>query len=233
MDVGAFLKHRTAFISQFYQSAASSFLETKRKIEAEEPPFEPSYSEEDHPPFISEWIEADQSLDVLGQMCVSLLSASLQLYLKEWQRNFFSWYGATRTAHIKGVSTYLSIFKKNGWFNGYKEYCLSEYGIDWNAAPVNLMLLEEITLVRNRVQHPDNITALHISHSETALKYLKRPFFMSDKELRLFQDSEPEEPSWLMPPSVRVTSEKLKCAINEVDNFCAWLEEQQLSWGKS
>lgn len=188
MDAGAFLKYRTAFIRQFYDSAAFSFLERKRKIEAGESPFEPPYSEDSDRPFLSEWIEADQSLEVLGQMCVSLLAATLQLYLQECVRNLLRNYGAKRTATIKDVSEYQAIFKKDGWFNGYRAYFSTELGIVWSDGPANLKLLEEIVLARNRVQHPENITALHVSHSEKDLKKLQRPFFIDERELELFQE---------------------------------------------
>ncbi len=39
MDVGYFLNQRVAFIRQFYDTAATEFRQTKRKIEDEEPPF--------------------------------------------------------------------------------------------------------------------------------------------------------------------------------------------------
>jgi len=62
VDVGFFLKDRIAFIRQFYDAASLPFVERKRKIDAGEDPFVPPYSEDDEPPFLSEWIEADESL---------------------------------------------------------------------------------------------------------------------------------------------------------------------------
>lgn len=43
MDVDFFLKERTAFIKHYFDEASAPFIETMRKIEAEEPPFEPPY----------------------------------------------------------------------------------------------------------------------------------------------------------------------------------------------
>ena len=56
-----------------------------QKIESEEPPFEPPYSEDGEPPFLAEWMEAEEGLQVVGRMCISMLSAALQLYFKTWE----------------------------------------------------------------------------------------------------------------------------------------------------
>lgn len=63
MDVLYFLKERTRFIRYFYETACQPFRETMRKIEAGEEPFEPPYSEDGEPPFLTEWLEADTALD--------------------------------------------------------------------------------------------------------------------------------------------------------------------------
>lgn len=228
MDAGAFLKYRTAFVRKFYESAAFPFSECKRKIEVGESPFDlPDY--EDDPPFLSEWIEADQSLDVLGQMSVSLLSATLQLYLKEWERNFFLCYGAKKTSSIKKASEYVKK-SKSGWFNGYRLYSSKELGIVWEEGPVDVSLLEEVVLTRNRVQHPEYISALHVSHSEKDIKKLQSPFFINDRENGLLNDADSEAAAWLMPPIVSISNDKLNHAIDEVEKFCLWLEVQQSQW---
>lgn len=41
----------------------------------------PPYGEDGEPPFLNEWIEADESLLVLGYACISMLAASFHLYL--------------------------------------------------------------------------------------------------------------------------------------------------------
>ena len=86
MDILFFLKRRTEFIRHFYDTASEPFRETLRKIEAGEIPFEPPYSEDGEPAFQLEWSEAHESLTILGRTCVSMLSASLQLYFKTWER---------------------------------------------------------------------------------------------------------------------------------------------------
>jgi hypothetical protein len=85
MDVLYFLKERTKFIRQYYETAAEPFREIMRKIEAEEPPFVPEYSEDGEPPFLEEWVQANTSLEILGRGCLSMLLASLKLYFQTWE----------------------------------------------------------------------------------------------------------------------------------------------------
>ena len=104
MDINFFLRERTKFIRQFYDAASFPFLERRRKIEAEEDPFVPPYSEDGEPPFLEEWVEADDSLQVLGYACINLLAAGFHLFFKTWESEL-------QTPALK------SEFKK-GWFNG-------------------------------------------------------------------------------------------------------------------
>ena len=68
MEVLFFLKERTKFIQHFYETAGEPFRETMRKIEADEPPFDnPPYSEDGEPPYLEEWIQAEEELEVLGR----------------------------------------------------------------------------------------------------------------------------------------------------------------------
>lgn len=86
MNVLYFLKECTRLIRQYYEQATKPFSETIRKIEAEGEPFVPPYSEEPEPAFLAEWVKANELLEVTGRSCVSMLSASLQLYLNAWDR---------------------------------------------------------------------------------------------------------------------------------------------------
>lgn len=101
MDVLYYLRKRTHFIWYFYQNSAAPFLEIKRKIEAEEAPFEirlcvdmgepalfdsPPYVESREPAFLEEWIEADEAVAVLGRCCLTMVSSSLRLYFRTWEK---------------------------------------------------------------------------------------------------------------------------------------------------
>lgn len=83
MDVLYFFKGRTRFLPYFYDSAAAPFRETMRKIEAGEAPFaSPPYREDGEPPYLDEWVEASEAVEVLRRSCLSMLSASLNLYFR-------------------------------------------------------------------------------------------------------------------------------------------------------
>ena len=70
----------------FYKVASAPFAEIKRKINCGEASFEPHLAKyEDEPPFTMEWIEAERCLEVLGRVCISMLSASLKLYFDTWR----------------------------------------------------------------------------------------------------------------------------------------------------
>jgi hypothetical protein len=215
VDVGYFLRDRIAFVRQFFDATSLPFVEKKRKIEAGEDPFVPPYSEDGEPPFLDEWIEADESLQVVGYSCISMLSAALHLYLKTWETVLGSPVG----------DSFKSEFKK-GWLNGYKAYFAARFGIDFAKAPANLAMLEEIVLARNRIQHPDDIVTPRTSYLPADMKKLPHAFFINETERGLFSDVEETEKSWIFPPSVHITEEKFMTAIEEVDKFSSWLEDE-------
>lgn len=71
-----------------FERVGPRFDECKRKIENEEDPCIPPYSEGGESPFISERIEADASIQDLGSSCLSMLSVSLHLFLTELAQPF-------------------------------------------------------------------------------------------------------------------------------------------------
>ncbi|MGR6738694.1 hypothetical protein [Pseudomonas chlororaphis] len=217
MDVRFFLEQRLHFVNQLYTISAGPFLERKRLIEAEEEPYVPPYSEDGEPAFLSEWLEADKSLQVLGYACVSILSASFHLYLKTTEHQL----------RVVAGEKYKSDFKR-GWFNGYRAYFLGEFDVDFGESQCDLGLLEELALARNRVQHPEWIASHTSRYSEDDLKKLPSPLFISSRDLELFSEQEERERSWLMPPSIDVTLEKFLTAISEVRRFTDWLESPAL-----
>ena len=214
MGVRYFLGQRLAFIEQLYVNGASPFVERKRKIEAGEDPFVPSYSEDAEPPFLSEWLETEESLQVIGHMCISMLSASLHLYFKTWERQLG-----------KPIDDSFKSDFKNGWLNGYKAYFKRHFNVIFEESPCNLQLLEELVLARNRVQHPESITIQSSQYSRRDLEKIPSPFFIDERHSELLSEMGEGEQSWLLPPSIHVTQEKLKAAIAEVVRFAEWLEQ--------
>jgi hypothetical protein len=215
VDVGYFLKDRIVFIKQFYDAASLPFTEKKRKIEAEEEPFVPPYSEDAEPFFLNEWIEADESLQVLGYACISMLAAALHLYFKTWEAEL-------KVPVDKSIKA--DDFKKKGWFNGYKAYFAAQIGVDFKQSPADLVILEEIVLARNRIQHPDDLLTPRTSYLPADIEKMPRVFFANDAELGLLSDVERSEKSWLFPPYVHITEKNLLSAAMEVEKFTNWLD---------
>jgi len=218
MDVLYFLKERTRFIRQFYELAAAPFLERQRKIEDGEEPFEPPYVDEyssGEPAYLEEWMEADESLHVLAYACISMLAAALQLYFTTWERQF-----------RKAARDLFKTEFKDGWLAGYKSYFAEYVGISFEGCPADLKFLEEVVLARNRIQHPERVFNFKTHYSVSDLEKLHHPFFVDEGDARLLAEVDEAEKSWLMPPTLYVTGEKLIAAIEEVEKFCEWLEEK-------
>jgi hypothetical protein len=215
MDIESFLKLRTAFIRYFYENAVRPFNEIKTAIENEEAPYIPPYSEDGEPPFIEEWMDADQGLDTVGHACISMLSSSLQLFLKSWVNRLEKEHGMKFNPD----------FKKEGWFNGYKQIFM-QLELPLSQCTIDLDVVEQVTLARNRVQHPEDLTELRVNHSESDLKRFPKPFFASETELYMAIRDEDDSVTWWLRPSVKSTREKILAAIDQVEALCSWLEEE-------
>ena len=215
MDIRYFLDGRIAFIRQFYATASEAYVERKRKIEAHEKPFVPPYSEDGEPPFLDEWLEADESLHVLAYSCISMLAAALHLYLESWVK---------QSGVVVDESLKKSVFKHKGWFAGYDAHFTKQFNVAFKTGPSNLKLLEEVVLVRNRIEHPPTITDQKTQYSASDLKQLRHPFFVDKTEMALLGYSEEEEVSQFMLPTVHVTEAQLLAAAAEVERFSAWFD---------
>lgn len=213
MDMRYFLNRKVNFIRQFYEMSSAPFNERKRQIEAEEEPYVPPYSEDPEPAFLKEWMEAEESLQVIGRTCISMLAAVFHLYFKTWERQIGIPVDASLNADFK-----------NGWLHGYKAYFARHFRIRFEDSPSKLGVLEEIILVRNRDQHPESITMDSSHYSNSDLKKLSHPLFIDTNDASLFSEAEEGERAWLMAPPIRVTAEKLFTALSEVAIFAEWLE---------
>lgn len=209
MDVRYFLKRRVEFIRQFYDISSAAYIERKRQIEAGEEPFVPPYSEDPEPAFLDEWLEAEESLQVLGRTCISMLAAVFELYFKTWERQI-------------GIPADGS--RKHGWLNRYKAYFARHFHIRFEDSPTGLTVLEEIVLVRNRTQHPESITMDSAHYADSDMRKLAHPFFIDENDASLFSETEEGERAWLMAPPIRITAAKLFAALSEVESFAEWLE---------
>ena len=216
MDVLFFLKERTKFIRYFYETAGAPFRETMRKIKAGEAPFDnPPYSEDGEPPFLEEWMEADEGLEVLGRACISMLSASLQLCFKTWEHELgVDWEEGERKRAFK-----------NGFLQGYKTNFGQVLHLSWDDCPADFSLLEQVVLARHRDQHPDHIDTMRVGHTDKDREKFPQLFFVSEIEKKMFFDPDMKRISW-MNPSVHVSRDMLLAAINEVESLAEWLDER-------
>lgn len=212
MDLEFFLKERTKFARYFYKNAANSFETTIQLIKDEKEPFVPPYSEDGEPAFLSEWLEARDAIDSVGLATVSMLSSSLQLFLSSW------------TDRIDHGETKLKRTGKKGWLNAYMKI-IADVGLELTNCPANLALIEQAVLVRNRTQHPDELTSLSISHSESDMEKYPSPHFISDIDRRRLEQDE-QDISWWMMPNIHVDQQKIEELSLEIEHLCSWLENE-------
>jgi hypothetical protein len=216
MEVLYFLKERTKLIRQHYDTAAGPFVEIMRKIEDEEEPYVPPYSEDDEPAFLSEWLDAQTSLTLLGLSCISMLSESLRLYFMTWEQELRLSCQPNLKAEFKA-----------GFLNGYKACFGHVLKADWTQCPADLNILEQVVLARNRAQHPDSLVSMNISHSGKDREKYPMPFFIGEIEKRALGEAAMAEIRW-MGSSLAVSREQLTEAIDNVEKLGEWLEDKML-----
>ncbi|MGD8113083.1 hypothetical protein [Vibrio sp. TRT 17S01] len=213
MDIEYFLKERTKFIRYFYETSSQPFVRTMADIEAGVEPYTPSYSEDPEPPFLNEWIDAKSAMEISGLHALSMLSSSLQLFLKAW---------VSRLEDHHGMS-FKPDFKSKGWFNGYRQI-FKECDLEMEHCPADLAVIEQITLARNRAQHPDHLTSVNVYHSKRDLEKYPNPYFAQQIEKKMALEG--SETNWFFPPIISPSKEKVFESINNVESLCSWLESE-------
>lgn len=214
MDVMFFLNDRLIFIRHLYKTAGEPFRETIRKIDCNEAPFEPSYSEDGEPANMLEWRTATVAIEMLGRTCVSMLSESLKLYFKAWEVEL----------GLSSKDTHEKAFKR-GFVHGYRASFGDALNVDWGECPANFDILEQIVLARNADQHSGNITTTRAIHPKSDQEKHSQLFFVDERERELIRDSDTTS-RWWMDPSVVVSGAKLETAIQHVEMMAAWFEAQ-------
>ena len=216
----AILEQKLSFLKRFYAQTTAPFREIKRKIEAHEDPYIPSSREDeyDEPPFLSEWLEADESLRLQQQLCLNLLQRSLREFLDKTVRQ-----------HPKSRPA-----KKGNWFVNYKKWFLKELAINWDDAGINLDRIEELTLARNCVQHggevdhgpsafvPNSVYDAHaLLKTQSAEYHQKFPdaFYVDEHQKALWKSM-----NYPQPVEIQLTPEKLNTAIDDILAFCGFID---------
>jgi hypothetical protein len=216
LDLEFFLKERTKFARYFYENAANSFKTTIKLIEDGEEPFVPPYSEDGEPAFLSEWLDARDALDSVGLATVSMLSSSLHLFLSSW------------TDRIDHKKTELKRTSTKGWLDAYIKI-ITDVGIELTNCPANLALIEQAVLVRNRTQHPDQLTSISISHSKNDMEKYRSPHFISENDRRRLEQLEQDEQGiWWMMPRIHVDQPKIEELALAIEDLCSWLENEYI-----
>jgi len=216
LDIFYFLRLRLQFTEKFYETAAEPFLAEMKKIEQVEEPYTEVDPEGGEPPYQHEWNDCYESLDVLGQHCIGMLGTSLRLYLDSY----------TERMNKLGINLKYKRRDNKGWLHDYKKLFLEEMKIDWDKSPVNIGILEQILLARNDFEHNTDIATMAVYQNEKHFEKYKDSFFADNMELQLYRGkgSEGEEFLPFAPWHLNVSHEQLLKAIEEVRNFCAWLE---------
>jgi hypothetical protein len=210
------LEDKLGFLRVFYQLTTEPFGEIKRKIEASEEPFvargEPR--DYDEPPFLSEWLDADEGLKLQQQVCLNLLQRSLREFLDTTIRQC----GGKPTKPKKGES----------WFDTYKTWFRQEARIGWEGAPVPLSRIEELTVARNCIQHGGETDGKDVLDSHSLLKrqsinyHEKFPdaFFADEFEKQIWK-----EQNYPQPVTINLTPEKLEVAIRDILAFSGFIHD--------
>ncbi|WP_422014729.1 hypothetical protein [Roseateles sp.] len=209
MDLAYFLRERTALIRHFYDAASAPFIETRRLIEAVEPPFhDPPYDESGEPAYLEEWLQADVELELVGRACITMLSESIKHYLHGWER----WVPLTPAAE-KAMGS-------KGFVRAYVEHYTDQLGAP--VCPADLDVIEQVVLARNSAQHNGNLVTNTVEHdAKTRAKY-PRPFFTRPDG----PDSAPSGLDNFLVDWVHVDRDKLLRATEQVEILADWLQEQ-------
>src|SRR6185369_2569057 len=118
MLVLAPLRDKLNFIRRFYDIASEPFVITMHKIEEHEEPYDQYAMEDEEPPFLVEWLDADESLNILGKSCLCLLQNAFKNYLDGFVEN----YTYCLPKEVAGKSP--SNTKGKNWFERYRNYFL-------------------------------------------------------------------------------------------------------------
>lgn len=223
MNALYFLKLRTSFIRYFYDESVKSFRKIQNKIENNEPPFDnPPYIEDPEPPYLEEWCNAGTGVDLLGQLCISVLSDTLKLYFQTLEKRVIG-FNLSQNGKV--------IAKKQGFVAAYKAALGQILDTDWAGSGVRFDVIEQVVVARNRSQHGNSLTSFDIEHDRDAISKYPRPFFVSETELQTW-DELSGGPNSLFLPSMKITRSKLFFAIEEIEKLADWIEGKMRNAGE-
>jgi hypothetical protein len=211
MDCVNFLQERLQFILKLYDSASKPFRTTKAKIKEGAYPFVDTRNPEDadEPAFLTEWQEADNSLDVLGQLCLCFVQGSLKAYLEERINEIGRVSG---TATPEDLKRRLAA-KSGNWFQKYRLLFLEDLKIDWQRSPVPITDLENLKLTRDDITHNVNLKTTYVEQNRQHAGRFPKGLFTDDLWTAMG-----------MSRIIKVDAAKLRKAVEMVLQFCQFLE---------
>jgi hypothetical protein len=210
MDLLYFLKSRLDFIERLYDGAISQFEETKRKIEAQEPPYLDSRDPEcvDEPAFLPEWQDADDSIMTIGYWALCMVQSSLKAYLRECVGPLGNvWWNPDQ------LKAELPNKKGGSEFGRYRLLFLEDLEVDWNQGPVKLADLEQLNLTRDDLTHQVDMFNTNVARAAKHASRYPAGMFVDEPWARVGVER------------LKVDKEKLLLAIDLVRRFCGWLDE--------
>lgn len=206
MDIEVFVNERIQFARYFYSEGIKPFKETITSIENEQPPYVPVYSESGEPQFITEWTQANDGIESIGLASISMLSSAMQLYLKGW------------IARKEMRLSQKHVGQGKGWFHKLIN-TIEHYGVDFTNCPIDVDVLEQMVLARNRTQHSEDITSNSVVHLKKDLKRFQSPVFVDASGIAVTNN-------WFDWVRVYVDEAIFNDVAGTLQKFCSWLEQQ-------
>ncbi|MBE7542827.1 MAG: hypothetical protein M9913_20745 [Bryobacteraceae bacterium] len=195
------MSKKLRFIQRHYEGATHPFTSIMQKIIDREPPFDNDPNvmpESSDPPFLEDYLDAVQSVAVVGDSCLCLVQSVLMDYLRD---------------RIKMAGGRLPTdARKRALLLRYRDYYRDRLEIDWSHGPIEFAKLEEIVLARNEIVHQSCVYS-HFSFASDkfAAKYPRSSYIVR-----------------YAPASAHifVGPDAIADACATVEQFCAFLEDQ-------
>lgn len=211
MDFLYMLNTKLRFVDFFYRTASGCFLMEMAKMERYDHPYDTFDSENDEPPWVDEYTEFSDGLRTLGNQTLSLLSVVLQEYL------------AAATAQ-RGLGQPPKV-KGQGIFQRYGQLILDKTGLDITKLDCDCLLIEEMFLARNLIQHANDIGTNWIYLDKEYAEKFPKAEFANQSWIGLGED---EGASVTMASPIEITGDKIEKAIAEVGKLCGAIEAEFL-----
>lgn len=201
------LHHNLSFISRFYETASEPLLDAIRKIEIHKEPYDRFAPQAEPPPLLQEWLDNEESANLLTKQCLCLVQQSFKEFLDGFiERN--NQYGL---GNIKRKSPLK--YDGENWFEAYKRFFFEECHINWANSPVDLELIEEISLIRNDI-HPGTFSQIE--------NFSRFPISVFVDEWEQFESR--KRANSAKPCPIMITRANLFVAILAIGDFCAYLD---------